>query len=161
MSNFDAARSRLETALRLGIDVEGGEFNPLAPIVNTITEEQIRWVSTWLAGEGFDLAGTVSSVNTANLVPNTGLAPDTPCLACGAWVCADCGVRQLYWSRYRQNTPTCRNCKGTAGELQPVYHRKPMQKRHNQWYAGLRDRYPCYHPLDTTPIEPEKDGPPS
>lgn len=147
MPDYETSRSRLESSLRLGIDVEGGEGNPLVPTVNTLTEDQVQWISSWLAGEGFDRATTTpSDVTTED--DQTPWQLGAPCRACGTWVCAECGHQQLYWSRYRPGTPNCRKCHSPTGELIPVHHRAPMQKRHREWYYGLVETHPCYHPLE-------------
>lgn len=43
----------IEQSLRLGIHVEIGDPT-LAPIVSSLTDAQISWISSWLAGESFE-----------------------------------------------------------------------------------------------------------
>ena len=43
----------IEQSLRLGIQVEAGD-PALAPIVSNLTDPQIDWISSWLAGESFE-----------------------------------------------------------------------------------------------------------
>ena len=61
--------AQIEASLRLGIAAEGDDDNPLAPIVNTITEEQISWISSWLAGDGFELKPTARERPAAGDTP--------------------------------------------------------------------------------------------
>lgn len=50
-TSYDARRD-LESSLRLGIDVESDDPS-LAPIVLGLSAEQVEWIASWLAGEGF------------------------------------------------------------------------------------------------------------
>lgn len=60
LSNFETSQGQIKQSLEVGVWAESfdeGEGG-LANLVNSITKEQIEWISSWLAGEGFELTRT-------------------------------------------------------------------------------------------------------
>lgn len=47
---YEQSANEIEKALRLGIEVESDDAT-LAPVVNALTDKQVKWISGWLAGE--------------------------------------------------------------------------------------------------------------
>ncbi len=52
MSTYEEAKPRLEASIRLGIAAEEDWPGPSVK-PGDLTEEQIDWLASWLAGEGF------------------------------------------------------------------------------------------------------------
>lgn len=49
--SYEHNAKEIEAALRLGIEVESDD-DSLAPMVKALTDEQVKWISSWLASEG-------------------------------------------------------------------------------------------------------------
>lgn len=151
-TDYTTARTRLENSLRLGITVESEDGNPLSEIVTTLTEEQISWIGSWLAGDGF---GATTAIYEADTEDDGSLTTDTPaCRACGTWVCAGCGLRRDKQSRYDDQPITCSGCYSTEGALLPVHHQEQTHKKHLTWYVQLEASFPCQHPLVPVQTKP-------
>lgn len=52
MNSYEKNKWDIRCSIDLGILVESSEDNPLAPVVNSFTVQQINWLSSWLAGDG-------------------------------------------------------------------------------------------------------------
>lgn len=52
MSDYEKNKAEIENTIRVGIAAEeDDEF--LGPVVSSLTNDQVKWVSAWLASESF------------------------------------------------------------------------------------------------------------
>ena len=51
-NSYERAKSDIEASLQLGIEAEQDQVGQ-AWLITAFSEEQVRWIAAWLAGEGF------------------------------------------------------------------------------------------------------------
>lgn len=121
---------------------DGRNYEHYEDTILTVVHELAETLRAQLAGGSVATAPSPAAPVERSAVEHT-----EGCHTCGVWVCADCGARRQYASRFSALPQTCGRCSSADGQMLAARHRPGRAEDHRDGFdkavaAGLALRYP-------------------